>query len=259
MTTSAKGNELFSVDKNGKKVDAHLHDPILDNSEAQQNDAKDCLRRLMAQGYPEDMIRSFAKGFAEEQAGKKATPKKFAAGGSAPQKAEYAPWDINQGAHWRIKGAMPHVPHHGGMIKSSIPGRTDKIPLAVKPGSYIIPSDIPSALGQGNSQAGEKILGRMFKIGPYGSGMTGSIKSGSPRMPGFNWMKTPRVPRFAEGGEAEEVPIIAAGGEYVIDPDTVKEIGHGNMDAGHRVLDRFVLQTRKKHIEILKSLKPPKK
>ncbi len=35
-----------------------------------------------------------------------------------------------------------------GMIRSAVPGRTDKLNLNVPSGSYIIPADIPSALGQ---------------------------------------------------------------------------------------------------------------
>jgi hypothetical protein len=65
--------------------------------------------------------------------------------------------------------------------------------------------------------------------------------------------------RFAEGGETGDIPIIAAGGEYVIHPDQVREVGHGDLEAGHKVLDQFVIHTRKKHIETLKKLKPPKK
>ncbi len=160
-----------------------------------------------------------------------------------------APWNTRRSSHPQ------------GMIKSSIPGRTDKIPMDVPPGSYILPADIPSALGQGNTMAGEKILGSMFNIGPYGSGATGGIKPARPLAhygPRIN-TRAPRISKFAEGGETDEaVPIIAAGGEYVIHPETVTEIGHGNMEAGHKVLDKFVLTVRKNHIGTLKGLKPPK-
>lgn len=175
--------------------------------------------------------------------------KEMAAGGSAP-------WNVRRSSHPR---------HPAGMIKSSIPGRTDKIPMSVPPGSYILPADIPSAIGEGNTMAGSQILGKMFKIGPYGSGMTGKISGGKPSAGKFDWMKTPRPPRTrADGGEVEQtenddIPIIAAGGEYVIHPEHVAEIGHGDMKAGHRVLDAFVLSTRKRHIETLKKLKPPKR
>lgn len=151
-----------------------------------------------------------------------------------------------------------------GMINSSIPGRTDKLPMNVKAGSYILPADIPSALGQGNSAAGGQILKKMFSSGPYGlSTMRGAGKSGAPHM---NMMRPPRMPKspFAKGGEAEDegdehVPIIAAGGEFILHPDVVRDIGHGNIKAGHRVLDKFVRDVRKKHIETLKKLPGPKR
>lgn len=150
-----------------------------------------------------------------------------------------------------------------GVISSSIPGRTDKLPMNVKAGSYVLPADIPSALGQGNTAAGGEILNNMFSSGPYGmKPMRGGRGRGYPSMR----MARPRVRPFRqEGGEIEEpeddshVPIIAAGGEYIIDPEVVKDIGHGDMKAGHSVLDKFVLQVRKHNINTLKKLKPPKK
>jgi hypothetical protein len=159
-----------------------------------------------------------------------------------------------------------HPPHPPGMIKSAVPGRTDKLPMSVPPGSYILPADIPSALGQGNTMAGEKILGTMFKTGPYSPQSTGQLSSGKlskgprpPRMPRLQMIRPIHMGRFAEGGETGDIPIIAAGGEYVIHPDQVREVGHGDLEAGHKVLDQFVIHTRKKHIETLKKLKPPKK
>ena len=186
-----------------------------------------------------------------------------------------APWDVRRGSH---------PSHPAGMIKSSIPGRTDKIPMGVPPGSYILPADIPSAIGEGNTMAGEKILGNMFKIGPYGSGMTGKIGKSRANSGHFiNSLRPPRPPRMsADGGEIEgteslpapeqemqgmeqeqgekdDVPIIAAGGEYVIHPETVAELGGGNLKSGHKILDKFVLKTRANHIKTLKGLAPPKK
>lgn len=121
----------------------------------------------------------------------------------------------------------------GGMIDSDIPGRTDEIPMKVTSGAYVLPADIPSALGQGNTMAGKSILDNMF----------GGSDS----------------PQMADGGEVDDhVPIIAAGGEYIIHPNKVKEIGHGDMSKGHKVLDKFVLHTRAEHIKTLKKLKPPK-
>lgn len=182
--------------------------------------------------------------------------------------------------------------HQEGMIHSSIPGRTDRLPMNVRAGSYVLPADIPSALGQGNSAAGGQILKSMFSSGPYGmKTMHSAGRSGmslAPRLPRAPAMRQPRVFQFGgpinieyprgfpeigraawqyqnqrqRGGEAEggdsHVPIIAAGGEYIIHPEVVRDIGHGNIKHGHNVLDKFVLKVRARNIKTLKKLPGPK-
>src|SRR6266446_3137571 len=139
-----------------------------------------------------------------------------------------------------------------GMIRSAVPGRTDKLNLNVPSGSYIIPADIPSALGQGNSTAGGAILDKMFNKGPYGMNL-GRGKGGS------RIGKRKSSLGFAKGGEVgQPTPIVAAGGEYTIHPETVANLGNGDMELGHSILDSFVKQIRAKHISTLKGLKPPK-
>ena len=49
---------------------------------------------------------------------------------------------------------------------------------------------------------------------------------------------------YADGGSTDGddagVPIVAAGGEYVLHPDQVRDVGGGDLDTGHAVLDEFV-------------------
>lgn len=164
---------------------------------------------------------------------------------------------------WYMHQAARNL-HREGMIKSPVPGRTDKLPMKVPAGAYVLPADIPSAIGQGNTMAGGQILNKMFSSGPYG---LPTIKGGrgGPRA-GINFKM--RMPK-ADGGEVElgsepeieddHVPIIAAGGEYIIHPEVVKALGDGDIGKGHKTLDAFVLHTRKEHIKTLKSLPRPKK
>ena len=127
------------------------------------------------------------------------------------------------------------VKPHVGPIHSPVAGRTDHLPMHVPSGSYVIPADIVSAMGEGNTMAGFKYLDRMF--------------NGSPG-----------VRAFASGGYAGElVPIVAAGGEYVISPNSVDNIGQGDMERGHKSLDSFVKKMRAKTVKTLKSLPGPKK
>ena len=86
-----------------------------------------------------------------------------------------------------------------GMINSAVPGRTDKLNLNVPTGSYIIPADIPGAIGQGNSLAGAAILDKMFKSGPYGMNL-GKASAGS--RVGMRHSSLMKQMHFAEGGGA---------------------------------------------------------
>lgn len=142
---------------------------------------------------------------------------------------------------------------HEGFLHSPVPGRTDKLPISVKGGAYVLPADHVSALGQNNSLAGSEIVNRMFKLGPYGSTPT-KLRGTGVSTPKMNL----RSAKFAEGGEAEPTDIIAAGGEIVIPPEAIIE-RFGDLDKGHRALDKWVIDTRKKHIKTLSGLKPPRK
>lgn len=150
----------------------------------------------------------------------------------------------------KMKSIMPHV----GPIHSHVAGRTDHLPMHVKSGSYVIPADIISAMGEGNTMAGFKAAKIAFGGTPYG-------KSAAP----YGQPMTPYgadLPKKASGGEILEenlVPIIAAGGEYVIPPEAVVQIGKGDLDFGHKILDAFVKKMRAKTIKTLSKLPGPKK
>lgn len=138
---------------------------------------------------------------------------------------------------------------HTGPIKSIVPGRTDNHPMNVPAGAYVLPADHVSHLGQGNSQAGMATLDNLFKSGPYNTSL--------PKMGrGSTIPKGPKA-KFADGGTVEDVPIMAAGGEYVLDPEQVMAIGGGDLDMGHKILDKWVLDTRKQNIKTLKGLPGP--
>jgi len=269
------------------------------------------------------------------------------------------------------RGGAGKVKVHSGPIHSTVAGRTDHLPMHVASGSYVIPADIISAMGEGNSMAGFKVAKSIFSsAGPYGKSTKsmpyggGSMPYGQPaarRASGGNAVADAKIaagdtrvaanraasanyaqqanqrdgtpipshlqgygggapagggvaggtgsfglpnpstgglksvfgitgpkdfidggglgasgPTFkggtisgamnllgvtpysqkADGGPAEAdgaVPIVAAGGEYVVSPEDVTHIGSGSMDDGHKVLDAFVKKMRKKTIRTLQS------
>jgi hypothetical protein len=105
------------------------------------------------------------------------------------------------GAPWYVRSEARSIMAPHGMINSAIPGRTDKHPMNVAAGSYVLPADIPSALGQGNTAAGGQILNKMFTAGPYGMATMHGGR-GRPNIPHMNL--APRPPRmgFADGGNS---------------------------------------------------------
>lgn len=168
----------------------------------------------------------------------------YASGGSAyASGGDIMPWQERASGRALV---------HAGMIKSPVPGRTDQLPISVGGGAYVLPADHVAALGQNNSMAGGNILDSMFKMGHFGA-----PRSTKPTMPRLGMRRR----MFAEGGTADQgrpVKIIAAGGEYVVPPEVVTELGGGDLDHGHAILDKWVKETRRRHIKTLRNLKPPK-
>lgn len=126
-------------------------------------------------------------------------------------------------------------PSPRGLLNSDIPGRTDRHDVDLKNGSYVVPADVVSGLGEGNTMAGSSVLDMMFKSGPAGVPATRS--------------------KYADGGT---VPVTAAGGEYVITPEEI-ETQFGDLKTGHDLLDKFVLSIRDDTTKTLKGLRGPRK
>lgn len=182
-------------------------------------------------------------------------------------------------------------PTAGGVIASEVPGRTDHIPTSVAADSYVIPADVVSGLGEGNTLAGARVVQEWLSSGPHGiplpKGGHGSSIPHPPAPSEFGGRTTTTYePHLAHGGSAGraplkaahiknvhgEVPVIVAGGEVIVDPHVIahhKDLGglhpHDKnpehyrraINFGHKVLDKFVVNERKKNIKTLSSLPSP--
>lgn len=162
---------------------------------------------------------------------------------------------------------------HTGPIHASVAGRTDHLPMHVPHKAYVLPADIVSAMGEGNTLSGFKVAAElpksMFAVHnrtsgtPYGqSGLpyhSGSSPYGQSGLP----YGAPSPEHDSRGGAAKDsqgaVPIIAAGGEHVYTPEECALIGNGDVDHGHRVLDEFVKQMRAATVRKLDALPGPRK
>jgi hypothetical protein len=149
---------------------------------------------------------------------------------------------------------------HIGPVLSAVPGRTDNHAVKVPAGAYILPAAHIASIGEGNTNAGLSIASKMFS-GPYG---TSAMKMGHGSLP-----KPPKpFTSFADGGHSdggsrgtnqfEPTPVNISGGEFVIPPQAIIA-RYGSLKRGHAILDKWVMETRKKEIETQKKLPPPAK
>lgn len=150
----------------------------------------------------------------------------------------------------------PHV----GAITGKTPGRADMRPMKVQAGSFVVPAAAVSHLGDGNTLAGNEVLSRMFKQGPYGIPLKKGRGGGGPGIP-----RPPRLPRMNLGGmppeasEAEEVPIYAADGEHIIAPEQVAALGGGDLKRGHEFMRQWVKDILADAAKTIRNLPPPKR
>lgn len=192
----------------------------------------------------------------------------FAVGGF-PSSSEADPWYARQ------EGRADQL-HVGGLFGGSAPGRADTLPVSVMTDSHVLPADVVSGLGDGNSLAGASVIDKMMSSLPYGiQPMRGH---GAPQL------RLPAAPRpmapESRGGRKEDhgretVPIAASSGEYNVHPQSVYAIGLQSaknmkldptkltprkvMDIGHDILDKWILEVRKRTIKTMGKLAPPKR
>ena len=115
---------------------------------------------------------------------------------------------------------------HVGPIHSNVAGRTDHLNINVPSGCYVIPADIVSSYGEGNTMAGFRAMNKIFGQQEYTEGQT--------------------------------TEIVAAGGEYIVTPESLVRL-FGDLDQAHNEMDRFINMARARLIDTLKKLPGPKK
>jgi len=175
----------------------------------------------------------------------------------------FMPWASKPSVSQTMKNEVRAM--HKGPVLSAVAGRTDHHPTTVPSGSYVLPADHVSSLGQGNTLAGMKQVHNMFNMGPRGVHAPKIVHGSGPPKP-------PRLAHtlsHAKGGAAhhnvgEPTPVAIAGGEIVIPPEAILDWMESqdlprNLKLGHEALDKWVVSQRKNHIKTLKSLPGPAK
>jgi hypothetical protein len=147
----------------------------------------------------------------------------------------------------------------GGFLHGSTSGRADLLKTSSPAGSYILPADVVAGLGEGNSLAGARVIEESLNSGPHGIPMPRGARGNT--MP-----RGARLPKEeAKGGGVQDapgqrrIPVLLSHGEFQVSPHHVRNLGSGNINNGHRILDEFVKEVRKRTISKMKSLPGPAK
>lgn len=173
---------------------------------------------------------------------------------------------------WQERSAMRSMTR--GALLTATPGRADAHRTNVPSGSYVIPADVVSGRGQGNTLAGAAVLGKMFGMGPYGSSGSGPYGGGAPKLKMGKPPAMPKPPKpvsiMASGGGKEgdgigsPVPVNLSGGEVVVPPEhlvaTFRRIFPGKnytLKQIHQMMDQWVLAERAAHRKTLAKLPKP--
>lgn len=160
-----------------------------------------------------------------------------------------------------------------GLLHSAVAGRTDHLMVEAPAGGYVIPADVVSGLGEGNTLAGAKLIQLALQSGPYGTQVKKMRPHQTiPKPPGVDQQTEetetappdlmPQEPRARGGkmlGRGKTTPILGAGGEFMLSPADVRRIGQGDLKRGHDVLDHWVVQKRKEIAKEMLALPGPVK
>lgn len=202
------------------------------------------LRALMQRGLPIQQARG----------GRTHTDRalRLATGGAGLSQSQATPW-------FTRADASHMTGHPSGVINSAVAGRTDKLPINLPMGSHVVPADVLSGMGQGATNAGAAAFDRMVHAGPYGTRLP------SPKLGGSQPVRMPRIlagSHLARGGEPPgpgQQAAIVAGGERIMSPADVRQTTGGNDKKHHDMIDRFIVDARKKIAKHMMTLPGPVK
>lgn len=174
---------------------------------------------------------------------------RLAAGGAPSFPMSMAtPW-------WTRRDASEMEQHPAGLISGPTGGRADRVPMSLAPNSHVMPADVTSGWGQGNTLSGAANLEHALSSGPFGAALPKPpLHSGSPRG------AMPRMPRMARGGVPEQhggIKTLVSDGEYIVSPKDVLRIGNGDYKRGHDWLDRLIVDSRKHIVKHMSKLPGP--
>ena len=129
------------------------------------------------------------------------------------------------------RGGMSRLMRGSGLVRGAMPGRSDAIEADLPKGGYVIPADVVSGMGEGNTAAGA-------------AGLRGMISRAAPG--------------FANGGSVPTARVRVSSGEFYVHPHHVAALGGGDLNRGSAMLDSIVKTQRGNTAKSAKNLPPPR-
>lgn len=94
----------------------------------------------------------------------------MAHGGMVPrQHFDSGGMSSSQESPWWARSEERESTERHGLLASPIAGRTDQLAISPAAGSYVIPADVISGLGEGNTLAGANVMQHILETGPHGT------------------------------------------------------------------------------------------
>jgi hypothetical protein len=113
-----------------------------------------------------------------------------------------------------------------GLVRGKGRGRHDTVHLKIVDGSYVVPADVVSAIGEGNSEAGDYLLSSMFML------------------------EAPQT--------SANVDVLCSCGEWIVRPDKlVLHFRVATLSEAHDEMDAQVIRWRREYIQTLGELPRP--
>lgn len=202
------------------------------------------LRKLLAmlRGTPQAEI------IARLLDGRTNLPERADGGSTAPKGTPQTPWWTGTKAYQDNK---PMLFLHG-----STPGRADLVHTVAPGGAHIIPADVVSGLGEGNSLNGAAELEKRLASGPYGAPLHPTkVRQMGPHGSAVGG----RTKGGKVAGHDHGTPVALSDGEAMVFPHWVAHLGGGDPKVGRGLLNEFIVRERRRNIKKLKSLPGPVK
>ena len=154
----------------------------------------------------------------------------------------------------RVGGTGPT--HFHGLVHGSGNGRSDSISTRVPKGSYVVPADIVSGIGHGDTIAGARALEHSFPEEEGRLHTRAHVRGFSPLMQSPFKRAFSAKSQLADGGVPEMSDVLLSAGEFLIGPKALLK-KYGSLKHAHDVMDAYIVHRRKKLIKETKALKPP--